>query len=378
MEYNWDNKDIENDLKKLKILTETETNIKKKCYYLKIIDYTKSIIETEKISKIRPNRTRLETIVNLNSNYKYNERYYTLIEIFNRIIEKNKKILNTTIENYIKIGDLSKADYIDNEHALTIMHDFFKNTDEEIFKQFQILYKNRHNTIKFKLKDNLFEEFGLDGCCTYIDVLRKNYILVKNDEGLSKIINLAYECGHAVANLYNPEAIYNRPDEFLSELPSLFFELAFQHEIAKNIDPFESALFNVEKIDYFSQITNNLTQHKNILKEWERNYYKIDKNLYQKLKEKHKLTRSNVDDSINTCIEQDGSYITGYMTALELLNIYKQDKKSALIILKEILKNGQNDSLEIINTYIPSFKNIETEIHLMETTMNKEITKKIK
>lgn len=377
MEFKWDNKNIEKDIMKLEKKAQQEINLEKKYYYLKIINYTKSILQSEKISTIRPYKTKLETIINLNSNYLYKERYYDLINIFYNNIKKNRELLATTLENCDKIGNLSTSGYIENEDALTIMQEFFKNNSGDLYKYFKEIYEKRHETIRFSLTDICFEQFGLDGCCTYIDILRKNYILIRNDEGISKLVNLAHECGHAISNLYYPKSVYNRPDEFLAEVPSIFFELVFNYETGKQIDSFESSLLNIEKIEYFSQIAYNLEQHKAIINEWEKNNYKIDNNMYQALKEKNKLTRTQINDSINTDIESDGQYITGYMTALELFSIYKQDKKSALQLLKKLIKQDEKDSIGLLMKYI-TFDNIEKEIEIQETEMNKELLKKIK
>lgn len=371
MEYSWNKTDIEECIDQ--IFYKSRKKSKDVSYYLKVINYVNCVLKTMELPEIYRTITRKEKLHKVIQEYYLNERYYDLIETFNEIQKRHEEEFNITIDSFIKLIEEEPTIYIQNEDALTIMHDFFKETDEEFFKYFLELYKNRHKLIKFTKKEDI-ENMYRNGSCLFIDIVRKNFINVKDSNGISKLIILAHEIGHAIANLYRPKQMYNSKDNFLDEVESLFFELAFTNDIAKKIDSLEAAKEAFLTLCEFSEYAENLSMHKTIITCWKENNYELNKAYYNNLKNK-KIQNRMFIDSLNTSIEEEGSYITSYITALNLLGIYKQDKKEALNILKKIISMRTSDSYQVINKFFKEFGNTETETLLIQKNMNDELKK---
>lgn len=374
MKYNWSYDDIENELAKLTILSKKELDLVKRSYYLRVIDQVRCLLVNNK-DIIITNNQKMNGIIN---SFNYYRRYYALIDWYNLILDGYAKKTEQIVKWYDAIEEPEQFDYeyITHEDALTMNYDFFHNIDEEFSKYFSILYKDRYKSIKFSKDDYLLERDQSDGHCIFIDVVNKNFIKVNDTVGLSKVVNLSHECGHAVANLFMQD-IYDIHDDFLTELASQFFELAFQTDIGENIDPFENTLLQFEKMNFYNYIANSLLFHQELIESWQNNGYNVSPLFYRYLKNKYQLTRETVKESLNISIESDGPYIISYMVALELLHIYKDNKKEALNILKRILvKSKTCDSLDIISQFIPNFTYFNVEIGQLHDKITKEFVKK--
>lgn len=374
MKYNWSYDDIENELAKLTILSQKETDLVKRSYYLRIIDQVRCLLVNNKDIMITNNQ-KMNDIIN---SFNYYKRYYALIDWYNLILDGYAKKTEQIVKCYDAIEEPEQFDYeyISHDEALTMNYDFFHNIDEEFSKYFNILYRDRYKSIKFSKGDTILQRDQSDGDCIFIDIVNKNFINVNDTIGLSKVVNLAHECGHGVANLFM-QNIYDIHDDFLTELASQFFELAFQVDIGENIEPFENTLLQFEKMNYYNYTSDNLLLHRELIESWQNNGYNVSPLFYRYLKSKYQLTRENVKESMNTSIESDGPYIISYMVALELLHIYKDNKKEAINILKSILfKSKTCDSLDIISQFIPNFTYFNVEIEQLHDKITKEFVKK--
>lgn len=374
MKYNWDYDDINREIAKLAIMVQEEKDLIKKSYYLRVIDQVKCLLVNNK-EVIVSNNQRMNEIIN---SFNYYGRYYSLIEVYNFVVScydsKTEEIVNAY--NSINEPELFDYEYITNDEVLAMNYEFFSNIDQELFNYFKELYKDRYSSIKFTKNDPILTDDKSDGNCLFIDVVRKNFINVNDSQGLSKAVNLAHECGHAIVNLFIGN-IYDIRDDFLIEMASIFFELAFHNDIGDNIDSFENTLLQFEKMNYFNYTADSLLYHKELIESWEYNDYNVSTDFYHYLKSKYGLSRNTVKDCLKTSIESEGPYIISYMVALELLHIYKDNKKEALNMLKKILiKSKSNDSLDIISEFIPSFDNLNLEIAQLHDKIKKEFIKK--
>ncbi len=374
MKYNWCYNDIEKEINKLSVMAKEEKDLIKKSYYLRVIDQVSCLLVNNKDVRITNNQ-KMNEIIN---SFNYYCRYYSLIDLYNSTLYKYNKKTERIVNTYDSIEEPELFDYryITHDEALALNYEFFSKTDEEIFKYFNILYKDRYKSIKFSKNDPTLRDTKDDGNCLFIDGVRKNFININDIQGLSKVVNLAHECGHAVANLFIGN-IYDVKDDFLTELASIFFELAFHNDIGENIDSFENTLLQFEKMNYFNYISDSLLCHQELIESWKYNEYNVSTNFYRYLKDKYKLKKYDVKECLNTNIETSGPYIISYMVALELLHIYKENKKEAMNILKRILiKIKSNDSLDIISEFIPNFTNFNLEIEQLQDKTEREFIKK--
>ena len=377
MNYGWSYKNIVSDINKLERMAKEEKDIKKKCYYLKVIDYLNATIDESTLSNIDFRKTKNQSMCEIMENVKFYKRYYDLIKKLYIKCGNTVSIRNNLHNETYNMNYIYKPKYITHDKSLAYVYDFYKDIDKELFDCFSKLYNNRYKLVKFSKNDELLSGLMTSGSSISVGGLDKTYITVSNDKGVLKCINLAHEFGHGILNIYNPNLLYNSKDDFSSEIGSIFFELAFNYDIGKSIDSYDSALNNIQELDDRYDICNNLIIHNALASTWENNNYKTDSNFYKILKSEYDLTRQAVDDSLNTSITSEGLYAIGYMAALYLLNIYKKDKESAIKILKEIVNYNNIDSYELINVLMPNIDIYSYEIDDIHNTYSNELKKLI-
>lgn len=373
MKYSWKDKNIVSDIKRLEKLASSEKDIRKKCYYIRTIDYLNATLDENMLSNIDVKKTKNHMMCDIQESIKFYKRYYDLIEMFYSICNKSYDVMSGL---YNESCDLDyKFKYIKHEDTLSLVHDFYKVVDKEFFDCFLRIYNNRYKLIRFSNSDIYLNGIITSGSCVSVGGLDKCYITVSNDRGVLKPINLSHECGHGILNIYNSNLLYNQKDEFASEIGSIFFELAFNYDIGKNFDSFDSALNNIQELSDRIDITNSLMIHRVLVKVWEKNNYKVDNNFYKIAKQEYNLTRERVDTALNTSITNEGVYAIDYMIALNILNIYRQDKKSAIKLLKDITNYDNYDSYEMINVLMPNLNRFSDEINDIIYTYDNEFKK---
>ena len=373
MRYGWKDKDIIRDIKKLEGLASIETDIKKRCYYIKTIDYLEATLDEELLSNLPIRSSKNQMMSNIQDNVKYYRRYYDLVEKFYLACCNSTNIIRDLYNETCKID--YKLKYIKHEDTLSMVHDFYKGVDKEFFDCFLKIYNNRYKLIRFSKNSIYMSGIITSGNCVSVGGLDKNYITVSNDRGILKPINLSHECGHGVLNIYNPNLLYNVKDDFSSEIGSIFFELAFNYDIGKNFDSYDSALNNIQELSDRFDIVNSLMMHRVLINIWEKNNYKVDNNFYKIAKYEYNLTKYMVDEALNISITGEGIYVIGFMIALYLLKIYKQDKKSSIELLKDITNYNNYDSYEMINVLMPNVNSFSNEIDDINNTYDSELKK---
>lgn len=373
MRYGWKDKDIIRDIRKLEGLSSIETDIRKKCYYDKVIDFLNATLDEGLLSNIPIRSNKNQMMCNIQENVKFYKRYYDLIEIFYTTCSEKADIISDLYYNSCEMD--YKPKYIKHEDTLSMVHDFYKNFDKDLFDCFTKIYNNRYKLIRFSNNDIYLNGIYTSGSCVSVGGLDKCYITISNDRGVLKPINLSHECGHGILNIYNPNLLYNQKDDFASEIGSIFFELAFNYDIGRSIDSFDSALNNIQELSDRFNIANLLLIHKVLVKVWEKNNYKVNNNFYKIAKCDYNLTRDRVDESLNTSLTNEGIYALDFMIALYLLNIYKQDKKSSIELLKDITNYNNYDSYEMINVLMPNVNSFSNEIDDINNTYDSELKK---
>ena len=354
----WTFNDIEEDIKKIKEIVDNENDLYKKVQYKFLYD---KLLEEFSIYRYNISGVRLTTQELLNEQYRIysaNGRYYELIEILNSFMTKNKLLCESILSNFL-LATIDEKE-ISNGECISLVNDFYTSTDDKFSKLYINMAKS--TSINFVKKNHMLESSNFDGFCLYVGVLNKHYILVRDEVGIRKVINLSHELGHGIASEYNPMYVYKFLDEFSIEYPSMFFELAFSQTVTHNINPLETALFNMEKYEFYKELVGAFLKHKLLIDEWISNGYNMDNNYYRKVKDKYGLNRSDVRYILSLQITDEGKYITGYMMALNLLNIYKQDKKEALILLRMLLNSTSVDTYMSSIPLFGDFKRVEVEL----------------
>ena len=375
MIYNWTYDDIKNDLEKIKKIIDDEKDSNKKNYYKYILNRMEEEYSCIFVSNHLPKLSSQSYMIDLNSEYLMNNRYYEFINMFNDLLNKNDKLFNLCCDKYLSLKHIDSY-MIPDKKCVEMVSDVFTNLDEKFSNIYKNFYKNINTSIKFSKKlDNIDEDVS-DGFNIFISILNKNYILVRDELGISKPINLAHECGHVLAINYCPENYYNTINTFFDEIPSLFFELIFEYEYSYKYDSLSTSLFNIEKIYFLEDSTDKILLHDCIVEEWKNNNYEVNNNLLNILNNKYKINRNDFLNIIKSSICTNGKYIIGYVTALNLFHIYKQDKNEAFKLLRTLLKLQYKDSYLLINQII-NYDYINEEVYTLLKTASEDVQKKL-
>ena len=377
MVYGWSDDDIKKDRDELYRIAKRESNIVKRSEIIKVIDATNEILLDDKLNEMKIKTLRSILMFEIARDINSSNRYYELTNFFYQKTLKyldKRNILNNIIYNYPDNRDYS---YISNDDVIGVLHDSYKSLDDELFNLFKLIYDRKHTLIKFDHEDDLINGNLVDGNCTYIGILNKNYIKVLDELGISKLINTAHEVGHAINNLYCSNNIYNCADEYLAEVASIFFEMIINYDVAYKIFPFDSSLKSMETFDNYFEYSSLLYNHKDLVNVWLNNNGKTNKDFYYDLRSLCGLSKNKTIESMNVSIDSEGQYVISYMVALELFNIYKQDKKNAIKLLKNIMRDCYKDSFTVITTYFKDLSLFSDEIGIIEENMSNEINKKL-
>lgn len=272
--------------------------------------------------------------------------YYPIIESFISKIKDTEDQID--ISKVFKLPDENKSLLLTQRDSIELIHEFFRTTPKEIFGIHNRLYK-REKYIRFGQCKS--PETG--GEMIFIPGVNKPYITINIDQNSNLLASISHEEGHAIASLINPNRYQRDEHSFYSEIESLFFELIADDYFENELDSetFKNEKLN-ELLDYFV-IAMMIIDQKNI----------ADIGFKQKnpTAKTIKIDRSilNCDSSIDigACIiEEYMKYAISYIVAIELYELYKEDKEQAIEKLKNILNRNENDSeyRNIMTTVIPN------------------------
>lgn len=345
MNYTWDSSDLRKDLKELEKRLEQENDpIIREQIYGYIIE-TKIIIIEEELIQEKPTETDY-----LSEIYRTSPlfiMYYPIIETF---ISRIKGIEDQIdIFKLLKNPDENKKFLLTPKDSIELIHEFFRTTPKEIF--------DIHNRIYRRKKHIRFDNCKIPetkGEMIFIPGVNKPYITIstdQNDSGL--LISMSHEEGHAVASLINPNRYQRDEHSFYSEIESLFFELIADDYFENELD---SETFKNEKLIElldFLETATMIIEQKNIAdigfkqKNPTAAAIKIDKSI---------LSCDTSTDSGVCIIEDYMKYAISYIVAIELYELYKEDKEQAVEKLKNILNRGESDSeyQNIMTTVTPN------------------------
>lgn len=349
---------IKKDIEKLEFLLKKEKDEIKKSKILSAIEYSKEVLDDIKYGDtLLDSKRKIEIYSLMGQIRKLYNPYNKYIDSFTEELDSNYEELNYCECQNMK--SLTKEDY------LTLIGDFFKDLDEELFNNFNEIYKNKNDQIIFLGRNN---EFGL-GVTYTIPYLNKQYVATYYDvEKMSpiEIITGFHEFGHGIASHMNYERYIK--EDTLKELETAFIEMISMDYCSKyfnntdfylqgliNLDVKYDDLFDYYELDEFSKeydiLSTNEEEIKKVLKrnslEEFREYY-LNYNIYNK-------------------------YLTAYTIALNLYVIYLEDKEKALWILKRIINNNSIKESDMILKNIPIESKVIKYKKYLESKVNKKM-----
>lgn len=344
MKYNWSSQDLRNDLQTLLRMLKEEQDplVREKIY--QYIDETKAMIIDEEMSddvverSFRYDDVELRKLCKEVSTY---NMYYPIIRDFR----------NKIADTFIKYKQKAKKQQVElsQDDIVELIHELFKSTNKEFYQMFLEMYKRNDKHIRFYSS----EPISSSGRMFFIPGLNKQYIEIARKSGHEALLTLAHEEGHAIASAMNQER-YMGLDTTFCEIESTFFELLandfFYDELKLEVFPQEMLNLLGKSYDTSNEILGTV----NIA----RRLFSMNNPTLNELQKLDYDLAVRVENIIcyDPSITSDVNYVFSHIVAIELFELYKEDKDLALSILKEIIqrKKDQTEYQSIITNVSPN------------------------
>ncbi|MBO5376636.1 MAG: hypothetical protein J6A52_07305 [Bacilli bacterium] len=349
MEYYWDSKTLRKDLKTLEDLLKQEQNPVVRERIVEYIGEIKTMIideETPLQDTSDETKSSVDNLIEVCKLTPYYELYYPFLEEFkNRLSEFFSQYETKLIREKKETSSLSKEDIIE------LVHELFKSTNKEFYEAYSRLYKERKTHIRFKeAKTKALAQDPCIGGTIFLPGLNKPYVHVDNFNPTKRktdaLLTLTHEEGHAVASLLNTDRYFSN-HSFFKEIESTFFELLgndFYGKILNDKSFARTALGYLEGSYYeaYHAVNKKLLADKLFamgipLDENIRIKDKALETIYMDVLEDDGLSQDNI-------VENEIKYSFSHLVAIELFELYKEDKDLALHLLKTIIERGKEES----------------------------------
>lgn len=275
----------------------------------------------------------------------YNDIKETLQPI--EFLWEDFKIFDNTINKKLKIPKL-KRNSLSKEDLLTITHDFYKSLNKYFYGNFMKNFYRRNDHIIFQSYSN-----NICGETIGIPSLKESFIRIYRDYNNEDILTTVHEYSHATSLSINPNHL-TESKTLYTEIDTIFMELVASEYISKLFKDNSSTIFNASKLNEYSSYAEDISiMIKTIESEkYAENGYSNNKTLKKIAAEVLDFVPDIIDDVIGEPNLDNIIYLTSYMFALELFNLYNEDKEKALYILKRIILLENMNELEYYNNIL--------------------------
>ena len=381
MRYRWNENTLISIRNKLiKLINNTDD-------YEKINLYRKSLDALNNVyflgfSNFKPDNTTSikEYLYDITNSFTGYGRYYSLLgEILKNLLPLDKEIQNIEKE-IISLEDNTNfrvltSRMLTHDKTYSKVNDFYEYLDNELYNHFLKHYNNRYKYTRFTTPNynRLSNLFSYNGDCIFINGVNVNLITVINDYAIQKYMDLTHECGHAISNFMNPQASLYEATMITSEVESLFPETLSLLEEKEYFTQLEKNYMLFARLSSILEDAKLFAQHKLIVDLWQDFNFQEPDEFFQEL-EHYNISKNLLKQIGSLFITGDGTYIFSYAIVLNLLDIYKQDKKSALDLYKYIINNQNKiDSLELIKSTIDITSSIKEESQIIINNLKKSL-----
>ena len=323
MKYYWDSIDLRKDLRVIKKALEKEKDpVKRAFLYSSLYDLKTSIIDEETI-KSREERINSNNLVRLLFNSPKYDEIYLYFELFRKKLAPT--YLDMSVSNSkIPMGNSSiKSISLSQDEMLELINEFYKTMGKEIYNIYKNLYKDRFERVRFS--ETLDTSYMIP-----VQFLNKSYVQIGSarrhicEEQLS---SLAHEEGHCIGFLINP---YGYIDEHRSfkEIESIFFQMLACRFFSKELNTpfFDNQL--KEMLEFYYYEAEELLEYRKIADICFGQFNPDAEDLIlpdENLKYALENLLYNPDNLANQI-----KYGFSYMVAIELFELYQEDKEEAL------------------------------------------------
>ncbi len=387
MRYRWTQKDIHVACNKVQRLIDNETDPKKISFYSQIMDSVNDYMFAAYANCSYRNKTYQERVIEATSCHLGYARYVQYIGAFvdelNPLYDDIVDLEDIKTDLQYERPDMFRFKRYTHEDTLSLVKGFYADFDKELYDIFMEIYNQRYNSVKFvkhytNPDDPSIEENS--GYCFYVGGINKAFISIDEQRGIAKVSDAVHEFGHGIRYSILPSTAYSKENMFMSEIESIFPELIFLHEQGRKIDTFQSSLAMFDQLSAYYEKASLIRMQQLIITAWYDNNYRLDKNVYDRLREESKMSRKDVYRSLNTSIKDVGPYIVSLGISIELFNLYKKDKGKAIALFKKIIKTPSLSDeflkLLVLENELPLFKNLRAEAIQINANLADEINKR--
>lgn len=383
MPYSWDREKFVEQIKILMKMVDEETDIIKKNTLQRYLDCANKVYhETfNKFPKIGYT-TKQKFVSIVDSRLEYG-RYYSIISRFledANSLEERVFGIATLMDEYEKDSSNPKLEsdsHISRCKAISLVNFFYKDFDDELYALFSEAFKDRFDFVKFsdsKIKEETFEA---SGSTLFIGGVNKSFVTLYEGNDVSLYEAIVHEYGHVIQNLINPEVNFTYREDFFAEVASIFPELVAMYENSPGFNTVQTQYSRYMTFLSYWDNAFDLDAHMPIANIWNDANYKFNSKFYKNLKQMLNLTKRDFKRIVDVTLELHGVYVLSYITSLELLYIYKQDKKKALELFKGLLRVPANvNIIEYIETNIGLNIHAKDELVSLMDDMEAALTKR--
>lgn len=337
VKYNWTIDDLKAKYNLLLKMQEVEKDPEKLDLIIKDINYLyEYIMEFED--------PQFEDTPKLLENY-----YFSKEELLKRkflwgdiSLFKEETCNSVTPSPILKNASFSKKDILD------LTHDFYKTElDKFFFHNFLKSFRQRYDHLIFtKEIDNkncMGESFSILS-------LKEIFIRVLRNFNIEDVLTTIHEYSHATSVIISPTHVSDQNYTFC-EIDSLFMEMIAADYLERIFKNGEATIAKANSHELQCCTADVIASKIDLIKAEDLFYngcYTNNKMLKESAKKYCGLVSEEVDDII-----QQGSlsydYTISYLFAVELYNLYKNDKEKALYILRKIIYLNCKSELEYYN-----------------------------
>ena len=324
----WTNKNLREDLETLKRMYKLETDIHKKEELIEAIHTTMyNICDLELGNAVYPKFNDPMTL--FNNVPKFTMYYPYVYEFYN-------KLATSSYDVSCDIEVKGNKDPIKREEIFPFINDFYKSLGKKVYNAY--LEVNRKDSLYINYDEDIYSEEGYN---YFVPILNKRYMMIGTGGDTRDVLaTLTHEMGHAIATVMNPKRYYS--DDFFTEIESLFFEMVGLDYYYNQTDDSMYSLQLKEKVNnYFWNSANVLAMKRTSDKTFAN---MKDILSAERICEKELLKEGFDLDELIIDVDDKIKYLVGYIVAVELFEIYKEDKDLSIDLLERIINRDKNIS----------------------------------
>ena len=350
------------ELSVLEKMVEQEKDPIRKDYLQMVLDDSTRFYYENFLSTFKNRVSLKKAMDNLACSVLSGDRYYTMVEkYFYSLTDAITKasipdtLLNARMKDNFDLSSLTRTETTHNQ-AISSLFNLYRGLDDELFETFRCAFDKSY--LNFNSRHDVTLPLGSDGRTYFIDGVQRNFVSIIDSQDVRLVNNLVHEYGHAIKNIICPEAAFTCENDYFSEVASIFLELISFEE---NPGEYPQLIMDYLKYDTFREYYDysfTLSAQPHIYLRWKDNDFKTNHRFRKGLVKEDKIDKKIFVKALETDIADSGAYVLSYITALELLHIYREDKKEALKLFKKLLQLkpsmtylGEVNSIVPLNVY---------------------------